>query len=151
MAVIARHTVKNPEAHANNIAQTISDDEASSFEDDFDVSAYRAGMNSDISRQATALNSGKNQPAPEKEAKVVFLLCRAQKMEPDESLPQDWEKPMEFRVIRSFPIQNLRDEFKKRRAFKGDIILSWKGVRLWRGTPEEIGFGNQEVIGISDL
>jgi hypothetical protein len=151
MAVITRHMNKNIDAPANNKAQTVSDDESSDFEDDFDISAYKARMNSDISKQATALNSGKNQSTPEKETKTVFLLFRARKMESDKSVPQDWEKPMEFRVAPSFPIQNLRDEFKKRRAFKGEIILSWKGVRLWRGTPEEIGFGSQEVIGIVDF
>jgi hypothetical protein len=150
MAVITRHMSKNPDTHANK-AQIISDDELSSFEDDFDISAYKAKMNSDISKQAAAFNSGKGQSTPEKVTKIVFLLFRARKMDSDESVPQDWENPVEFRVPPSFPIQSLRDEFKKRRAFKGEIILSWKGVRLWRGTPEEIGFGSQELIGIGDF
>ena len=102
-------------------------------------------MNSDIAKQAAILYSRQEPKVVESK---IFLILVGKKFD-GESLPQEWSKPLGLKVMSTMQFTKMREEFKKNKGYKGEIILVLKGVRLWHGTPKDLALKDQTLIGIN--
>ena len=118
-------------------------------DDDFDLEAFQSAVNSDIAKQATQLaKQAKStaQKASVQDTKIVIVLCGRRVKR--EEVPVDWEKPLGLKVTTGTAFFKIKDEFLKNRKYEGEIVLAWRGARLFHGTPKDIGMAAESRIGL---
>ena len=118
-------------------------------DDDFDLEAFESAVNSDIAKQAAQLyNSSKStaQKASSPDTKIVIVLCGRRVGK--ERVPVDWDKPLGLKVTTGTAFPKIKDEFLKNRKHEGEIVLVWRGARLFHGTPKDIGMNPESRIGL---
>jgi hypothetical protein len=151
MAVVADHMnqkrTRQRSYATGGSAEPVADDEdaSSEFNDDFDMAAYQSKLNSDIAQQAARLKQRESTTTEQQQKILLVLLGRR---EGDHSLPEGWEKPLGLNVFSKIALSKMREEFQRKKDYKGEVILAWKGIRLRHGTPKDIGMTDQSRIGM---
>lgn len=148
MAVISEHVQNNrprTQQQASTTATTNDFSEPESrtdVEDEFDLEKYQAKMNSEIAKQAAQLTR-----KVDDSVEPILLVMRGLKIG-EEEIPENWETPIGMKVKSSTTFAKMREEFANKKNYKGDIVLSFKGVRLLHGTPKDIAISKEECLGI---
>jgi Ubiquitin-2 like Rad60 SUMO-like len=148
MAVINEHVHKNRPRTGKQTSPTATTEESNQPEliqqkkEEFDLAKYQAQMNSEIARQAVLAR-----PKGDDSVETILLLLRGRKMDAEE-VPEGWEKPLGMKVKSSTTFAKMKEEFASKKDFKGDVVLSFKGVRLFHGTPKDLAITNEECLGI---
>jgi hypothetical protein len=119
-----------------------------SSEDDFDFAAYKKNMNSDLAKEAKQLY-GRGMDAfasVEKPVESTLILLLLGKKVHGERLPSEWEVPLGLKVTADISFLKVRQQFKDKREYDGEVILVWRGTQLLHGTPKAVGMVDKDQI-----
>jgi hypothetical protein len=116
--------------------------ESSDIDDDFDIAAYRSTMTSNITQKTTFKSEI---PVTKSEDTKLTIILRGRR-KGDESLPEDWEVPVGFQVLSSMTFMKLRKEFQNKKRYKKDIVMAFKDLRLFHGSPRDMKMKTNDEI-----
>jgi hypothetical protein len=150
MAVIKDHVEQNrPHTRSLNAKDLLGEEPSQNElqqEDTFDMAKYLANMNSEIAKQAEQV-SRKEKVADD----AILLLMLLPHRMGEEDLPHNWETPLGLNVRSTTTFNKMRESVQSKRQYQQNIVLAWNGVRLYHGTPKDVGMRSDERIGIHPL
>jgi hypothetical protein len=120
----------------------LQQNESSDLDDDFDIAAYRSTMTSNITKQAAFKSEI---PVTKSEETKLTIILRGRR-KGDDSLPQDWEVPVGFAVLSSITFMKLRKEFQNKKGYKKDVVMAFKDLRLFHGSPRDMKMKSNDEI-----
>jgi hypothetical protein len=146
MNVIKEHVHRpNTRQHLNAATSgslVLQQHESSDIDDDFDIAAYRSTMTSNITQQAAFKSEI---PVTKAEETKLTVILRGRR-KGDDSLPEDWEVPVGFHVLSSMTFMKLRKEFQNKKRYTKDIVMAFKDLRLFHGSPRDMKMKTNDEI-----
>jgi hypothetical protein len=99
-------------------------------------------MTSNITKQATFKSEI---PVTKSEETKLTIILRGRR-KGDDSLPLDWEVPVGFAVLSSITFMKLRKEFQNKKGYKKDVVMAFKDLRLFHGSPRDMKMKSNDEI-----